>query len=69
MVFASDLRGAIGLTVTFCFLVRLRGFGLLLGSIALLVPIDMVWTYILDSVMPVPLELYRGKNSSQTFPS
>ena len=53
-----------GLTVAACFLGGLRGLGLFLGSIALLISVDLVWTYILDYVMPVPLEIYDAKESS-----
>jgi hypothetical protein len=52
-----------------CVLVGLRGFWLFSGVAVVFIPVSLACVILLDYSVAVPLEIYRGKNSSESFPS
>jgi hypothetical protein len=52
-----------------CALVGLRGLWLFGGVLVVFIPVSLACVILLDYAVPVPLEIYRGKNSSESFPA
>lgn len=50
-----------------CVLVGLRGLWLF-GGVVVFIPVSLACVILLDYTVPVPLEIDRSKNSSESFP-
>ena len=59
---------AAALSAGICFLAGLRGLNLLVGAVALLIPMDLGCIYLRNRFLPLRLEPYAGKESSAKLP-
>ena len=53
---------SVAITFAVCFLIGFRGWELVVAAIVSWLPVDLVWTYPFNRIVPPPLEAYVSNN-------